>query len=127
MKVRFGLRTLAAVVAAICLALWAVPVVMEWAHWRLIRASVADTMAKIAASPDKPTVYTGITIRNQYCLANIEVEWDTLTNSGTQISLTPRGDAVFVEVPDKINGWVQSADEAIDLLRRAEATTHTTK
>ena len=127
MRVRFGLRTMAAVVAAFCLALWAVPEVIEWARWRMIRASVTDTMSKIAASPDKPAVYTGVAIKNQYCLANVELEWDTVTDSGTQISITPRGDAVFVEVPDNVNGWVQSVDEAMELLRRAEGTTQSTK
>ena len=126
MKVRFSLRTLAVVVTAVCFALWAIPVAKEWAVWRLIRASVTDTMSKIAASPDKPAVYSGVAIKNQYCLANVEIQWDELTDSGTQLSTTPRSDAVFVEVPNKVHRWVQSADEVIELLRRAEAMTQST-
>jgi hypothetical protein len=127
MRVRFGLRTLAALVTAVCIALWAVPAVKKWAEWRLIRASVTDTMSKIAASPEKPAVYSGWAIKNHYCLANVEVKWDVSTDSGTQLSFTPRSDAVFVEVPHKVHDWVHSADEVIELLRRAEATTQPTK
>jgi hypothetical protein len=122
MRFRFGLRTLAALVTVTCIVLWAVPVVKEWAEWRWIRASVTDTMSKISASSGKPAVYTGIAIKDQYCLANIEVKWDALTDSGTQISSTPRSDAVFVEVPNTVHRWAHSPDEVIQLLRRADAT-----
>jgi hypothetical protein len=126
MRVRFGLRTLAVLVAVLCVALWAIPVIKEWAQWQLIRSSVLDTMSKIAASPDKPAVFAGLAIKNQYCLANVEIKWDTVTDSGNQVTFTPRRDAVFVEVPDKVHGWVRSADEVIELLQRAERPTQST-
>jgi hypothetical protein len=122
MRIRFGLRTLAALITLACIALWAVPAAKEWAEWRLIRASVTDTMSKIAASPGKPAVYAGVAKKEQYCLANVEVKWDVLTDSGTQLSFTPRSDAVFLEVPDKVHSWAHSPDEVIQLLRQAEAT-----
>jgi hypothetical protein len=122
MRFRFGLRTLAALVTVACIALWAVPAAKRWTEWRLIRASVTDTMSRIAASPGKPAIYAGFAIKDHYCLANVEVKWDVLTDSGTQLSFTPRSDAVFVEVPDKVHSWAQSPDEVIQLLRQAEAT-----
>jgi hypothetical protein len=122
MRFRFGLRTLLALVTLTCIAFWAVPAAKKWAEWRLIRASVADTMSNIAASPKKPAVYAGFSIKDQYCLANVEVKWDVLTDSGTLLSFTPRRDAVFVEVPDKVHCWAHSLDEVIRLLRQAEAT-----
>ena len=95
MRFRFGLRTVALLVAVICIALWSIPVVMEWYKWRLIRGVVDDTLDKVAASPGKPTVYTGVVWHSQYCLANVEVKWDPVTDSGTHMSSIPRNDAVF--------------------------------
>jgi hypothetical protein len=117
MRIRFGLRTLLLFVTLVCIALWAVPVAIEWCKWRLVRAVVVDTMADIAASPGKPAVYMGVAWRRTYCLANVEVQWDPLTNSGNLVSFAPRSDAVFVEVPGKVHTWVHSADEVMQLLR----------
>ena len=85
MRFRFGLRTLALLVAAVCIALWSIPVVTEWYKWRLIRGVVEDTIDKIAASPGKPTVYSKLAWHSQYCLANVEVKWDQVTDSGTNV------------------------------------------
>ena len=79
-------------------------------------------MTRIAASQGKPAVYSGFAKTQQYCLANVEVKWDVVTDSGTQLSVTPRIDAVFVEVPKKVHSWAHSPDEVIQLLRQAEAT-----
>jgi hypothetical protein len=127
MRFRFSLRTLVALVTVVCIALWAVPVAMEWAEWRLIRASVTDTMSRIAASPEKPAVYNGFAKSDQYCLANVEVKWDLVTDSGTQLSFTPRSDAVFVEIPDKVHTWAHSPNEVMQLLRQAEAMDRSTE
>jgi hypothetical protein len=102
----------------ICIALWAVPTAMEWYKWRRIRSVVIDTMNEIAASPDKPAVYTGVAWHSTYCLANVEIKWDPLTDSGIQISSTPRSDAVFVELPDKVHTWANSPNEVMQLLRQ---------
>jgi hypothetical protein len=118
MRIRFGLRTLLVFVSLVCVALWFVPVAVEWCKWQMIRGVVVDTMAAIAASPDKPAVYAGVAWRRQYCLANVEMQWDPVTDSGTQISSTPRSDAVFVEVPGKVHTWATSADEVMQLLRQ---------
>jgi hypothetical protein len=88
----------------------------------MIRASVISTMSAIAASPGKPAVYLGVAKQNQYCLANVEVKWNLLTDSGAQLTATPRSDAVFVEVPDKVHTWARSPNEVMQLLRHAEAT-----
>jgi hypothetical protein len=117
MRFRFGLRTVALLVAVVCIALWSIPVVMEWYKWRLIRGVVNDTIDKIAASPGKPTIYTGVAWHSQYCLANVEVKWDPVTDSGTQMSSIPRNDAVFVEMPSKVHTWAHSSNEVMQLLR----------
>jgi hypothetical protein len=117
MKIRFGLRTLALMIALVCIALWLVPAAVEWGKWRLIRAVVVDTMDAIAASPEKPAVYMGMAWDSQYCLANVEVKWDPMTGTGSQVSSTPRNDAVFVEMPGKVHTWVQSPNEVMRLLR----------
>jgi hypothetical protein len=118
MKFRFGLRTFAILIAVICIALWAVPAAMEWYKWRLIRAVVIDTMNQIAATPDKTVVYTGVAWHSRYCLANVEIKWDRLTDSGTLLSSSPRSDAVFVEIPGKVHTWAHSPDEVMQLLRQ---------
>jgi hypothetical protein len=117
MRFRFGLRSLAVLVTTVCIALWAVPAAIEWYEWRLIRAVVVDTMAQVAASPHKPTMYTGFARHSQYCLANVEVEWNSLSSSGALITEKPRSDAIFVEMPGKVRAWVHSPDEAMRLLR----------
>jgi hypothetical protein len=108
---------LALLVAIFCLALWAVPTAIEWGKWRLVRAVVIDTMDAIAASPEKPAVYTGIAWNSQYCLANVEVKWDPVSDTGAQVSSTPRTDAVFVEIPGKVHTWARSPNEVMQLLR----------
>jgi hypothetical protein len=118
MRFRFGLRSFAIFVATICIALWAVPAAFEWYKWRLVRAVVIDTMNQIAASPGKPAVYTGVAWNSQYCLANVEIKWDSLTDSGKQLSSTPRTDAVFVEIPGKVHTWAHSPNEVMQLLRQ---------
>ena len=117
-NLRFGLRTLLLLVSLFAFALWAIPAALEWYKWRLIRGVVTDTMTQIAASPDKPAVYTGVAWNSQYCLANVEVTWNTTTDSGTLTSSTPRTDAVFVEIPGKIHCWARSPSEVIQLLRQ---------
>jgi hypothetical protein len=85
----------------------------------MVRAVVVDTMATIAAAPPgQPAVYSGVAWRRQYCLANVEVNWDPVTDSGSQLSTVPRSDAVFVEVPGKVHTWARSADEVMQLLRQ---------
>ena len=117
MRFRFGLRSLALLVAAVCIALWSIPALMEWGKWRLVRGVVHDTIDKIAASPEKPAIYKGVAWHSPYCLANVEIKWDPKTDSGTQMSSIPRSDAVFVEVPNKVHTWVHSPDEAMQLIR----------
>ena len=117
MRIRFGLRTLLVFVTLVCIALWAIPIATEWCKWRMVRAVVVDTMAQIAASPGKPAIYSGFAWRRQYCLANVEVQWDPLSDSGNQISSIPRNDAVFVEVPGRVHTWARSADDVVQLLR----------
>ena len=117
MRFRFGLRTVAVLVAVICIALWSIPAFMEWGKWRLVRGVVYDTLDKIAASPEKPTVYTGVGWHSQYCLSNVEIKWDLKTNSGTLISSIPRSDAVFVEIPSKVHTWAHSPTEVMQLIR----------
>jgi hypothetical protein len=109
---------LAVIVAIVCIALWAVPAVMEWFKWRALRAVVDDTMSQIAASPGKPAVYVGTAWHSKYCLANVEIKWDPLTDSGTQMSTTPRNGEVFVEVPGKVHTWTRSLNEVMQLLRQ---------
>jgi hypothetical protein len=75
-------------------------------------------MSEIAASPGKPKIYMGVAWHSKYCLANIEVKWDPLTDTGTQISSTPRSDAVFVEMPGKVHTWANSPSEVLQLLRQ---------
>jgi hypothetical protein len=106
------------VVTLVCIALWAVPAATEWIKWRMIRAVVIDTMTDIAASPGKPAIYYGVAWHSEYCLANVEVQWDPLSGSGTQTSSTPRSDAVFVEMPGKVHAWAHSPDEVVQLLRQ---------
>ena len=104
-------------VAVVCIALWAVPATMEWFKWRVLRAVVDDTMSQIAASPGKPAVYAGVAWHSKYCLANVEVKWNPVTDSGKLITSTPRSDEVFVEVPGKVHVWVHSLGEIMQLLR----------
>ena len=119
MRIRFGLRTLLLFVSVICVALWLVPAAVEWCKWQLVRGVVVETMAAIAASPPgKPAVYSGVAWQRQYCLANVEVTWDPVTDSGSQISTHPRSDAVFVEVPGRVHTWARNADEVMQLLRQ---------
>jgi hypothetical protein len=119
MRIRFGLRTLLVFVSLVCVALWAIPAAIEWCKWRMVRAVVIDTMTAIAASPPgKPAVYSGVAWHRQYCLANVEVQWDPVTDSGNLISSIPRSDAVFVEVPGRVHTWARSADEVMQLLRQ---------
>jgi hypothetical protein len=120
MRIRFRLRTLLLCVTLICVALWAIPVAIEWCQWRMIRAVVIDTMAEIAASPGRPAIYVGVAGHRQYCLANVEVQWDPLTESGTQTSSTPRSDAVFVEIPGKVHTWARSSNDVMQLLRQSD-------
>jgi hypothetical protein len=105
-------------VSLVCVALWAFPAATQWCKWRMVRAVVVDTMAEIAASPGKPAVYAGVAGRRQYCLANVEVQWDPVTDSGNLVSSIPRSDAVFVEVPGRVHTWARSADEVMQLLRQ---------
>jgi hypothetical protein len=116
-RFRFTLRTLLLLTGIIAFALWAVPASIEWYKWRLIRAVVIDTMDQIAASPGKPSIYMGVAWHSVYCLANVEVKWDLSTNSGTQVSSTPRNDAVFVEMPGKVHQWAHTPDEVMQLIR----------
>jgi len=102
----------------VCIALWTVPLAIEWGKWRLIRSVVIDTMDQIAASPTKPAIYMGFAWRSEYVLANVEINWDTSTNSGHTVSSTPRSDAVFLEIPGKVHTWVHSPDEVMQLLRQ---------
>jgi hypothetical protein len=111
-------------VALVGVALWAIPAATEWIKWRMIRAVVVDTMAKIADSPEKPAVYYGVAWRSEYCLANVEVKWDPLTGSGSQTTSTPRSDAVFVEMPGKVHTWARSLDEVMQLLRQNDGSAH---
>jgi hypothetical protein len=73
----------------------------------MVRAVVLNTMAEIAASPGKPAVYSGVAWQRQYCLANVEVQWDPMSDSGNLISSSPRSDAVFVEVPGRVHTWAR--------------------
>jgi hypothetical protein len=75
-------------------------------------------MDQIAASPDKPAIYTGVAWQSVYVLANVEIKWDSLTDSGTLLSSTPRSDAIFLEMPGKVHTWVHSPDEVVRLLRK---------
>ena len=117
MRIRFGLRTLLVFVSLVCVGLWLVPAAVEWCKWQMVRAVVVDTMAAIAASPGKPAIYSGVAWQRQYCLGNVEVQWDPVTDSGNQLSSVPRSDAVFVEVPGRVHTWAHSADEVMRLLR----------
>ena len=118
MRFRFGLRTLAVLVATVCIALWAVPVALEWCKWRLVRGVVIDTMNDIAASPGKPAVYMGVAWHSTYVLANVEIDWNLSTNSGNPITSNPRSDAIFVEMPGKVHRWAQSPNEVMQLIRQ---------
>src|SRR5262245_32307705 len=113
MRFRFGLRSLATAVAVVCFALWAVPAGLEWCKWRLIRAVVVDTMEQITASPEKPAVYMGFAWHSAYVLANVEIKWDPVTNSGSPPLSAPRSDAIFVEMPGKVHTWVHSPNEVM--------------
>src|SRR5262245_45034150 len=113
MRFRFGLRSLAIVVAVVCVALWAVPVALEWCKWRLVRGVVDSTINDIAASPDKPAIYMGVAWHSTYVLANVEINWNLSTNSGSPITSSPRSDAIFVEMPGKVHRWVQSPNEVM--------------
>jgi hypothetical protein len=62
--------------------------------------------------------YIGFASKREYCLANVEVKWDPMTNSGSQVSSTPRTDAVFVEVPGKVHSWARSSSEIMQLLKQ---------
>jgi hypothetical protein len=118
-RFRFGLRTLAVLVALVCIALWAVPAAMEWYKWRHVRAVVTDTMNEIAASPGKFDCYKGFVWHTPYyVLANVEIKWDPLTDSGTQMTSIPRSDAIFVEMPGKVHTWAQSPSEVVQLIRQ---------
>jgi hypothetical protein len=117
MRFRFGLRTLAIAVAVVCIALWAIPLALEWSKWRLIRGVVIDTMEQIAASPDKPAIYMGVAWHSEYVLANVEINWNSSTLSGHKVTSTPRSDAIFLEMPGKVHTWVHSPDEVMKLLR----------
>jgi hypothetical protein len=117
MQLRFSLRSVVIFIALASVALWSIPLAMEWYKWRLVRGVVSDTMDQIAASPDKPAVYTGVAWHSQYCLANVEVNWNSTTQSGTLATSTPRSDAVFVEMPGKVHMWAGSADEVMTLIR----------
>jgi hypothetical protein len=118
MRFRFGLRSLAVIVAAICIALWAVPATWDWCKWQLLRAVVVDTISQIAASPDKPAVYYGVAWHSEYCLANVEVKWDTSTGTAIPLSSTPRSGAIFVDMPGKVHTWANSSNEVMRLLRQ---------
>ena len=119
MRFRFGLLSLAVLVAVVCVALWAVPVATEWYKWRHVQSVVIDTIDQIAASPGKPAVFKGFTWRTTYfVLANVEVKWDPLTDSGTPITSTPRSDAIFVEMPGKVHTWAKSPSEVMQLIRQ---------
>jgi hypothetical protein len=116
-RFRFGLRSLAVVVAVVCVALWAVPVAIEWTKWRLLQTVVNDTISAIAASPEKPAIYMGVAWHSTYVLANVEIKWNLSTNSGAPITSTPRSGAIFVEMPGKVHTWVKSPNEVMQLLR----------
>jgi hypothetical protein len=117
-KFRFGLRSLAVLVAVVCVALWAVPIAIEWSKWQLIRRVVEDTISQIKASPGKPAVYMGVAWHSTYVLANVEMDWDLTTNSGTPPLSPPRSDAIFVEMPGKVHTWAHSPDEVLQLLKQ---------
>ena len=116
-KFRFSLRVTAIFVALVCIALWAIPAAIEWGKWRLVRGVVVDTVNQIAASPNKPSVYMGRAWHSVYVLANVELDWNLSTNSGTPPKTMPRGDGIFVEMPGKVHTWVHSPDEVMRLLR----------
>jgi hypothetical protein len=116
-RLRFSLRTLAIFVALVCVALWAIPTAIEWSKWRLVRGVVVDTIDQIAASPNKPAIYMGIAWHSTYVLANVEIDWNLSTNSGSAPKTNPRSDAIFVEMPGKVHTWVHSPDEVMQLLR----------
>ena len=117
-RFRFGLRSLAVLVAVVCIALWAVPVALEWGKWRLLRKVVDDTLSEIAASPDKPAIYMGVAWHSTYVLANVEIDWDLSTNSGHPITSSRRSDAIFVEMPGKVHRWAHSPGEVMQLIRQ---------
>jgi|1186.fasta_scaffold435594_2 hypothetical protein len=116
-RFRFGLRSLALLVAVVCVALWAVPAALEWGKWRLLQKVVNDTISEIAASPEKPTIYMGVAWHSTYVLANVEIKWNLSTNSGSPITSKPRSGAIFVEMPGKVHTWAQPS-EVMQLIRQ---------
>jgi hypothetical protein len=108
---------LAVLVAVVCIALWVLPLVLEWGKWRLLQTVVNDTITEIAASPDKPAIYMGVAWHSTYVLANVEIKWNLSTNSGSPITSSPRSGAIFVEMPGKVHTWAQPS-EVMQLIRQ---------
>ena len=102
--------------------LWAVPAAIDWYKWRAIQAEVTGIMAHITASPYKPYIFVGMTTRDEYCLANVEVKWDSKNATANPLSFVPRADAVYLAVPEKVGSWTRSPSEVIRLLRQASST-----
>jgi hypothetical protein len=118
MRFRIGMRSLLLLMAAACVALWAIPAAMDWYHWRTVRAWVSDCVADLASSQSEPKIILGVVEQSEYCLSNLEVKWDSTTGSPMPVSFTPRRDAVYVEMPDKTGKWVSSTSEVVRFLRQ---------
>src|SRR6476620_116388 len=111
MRFRFGLRTLALLIAMICIALWAVPVITEWYYWHKLREIVADNMADLATRPGEPSVFLGVVRDSEYYLSNHEIKWDPAVNAMFDLVSNRRNDAVFVTLPRKPGRWASTPDE----------------
>ena len=116
MKIRFGLRSLALLIAVVCVALWAVPVAMDWYYWHKLREIIANNMDDLA-KPGEPSIFLGVVKDSEYYLSNHEIRWDPAANAMTELVSNRRNDAVFVTFPRKAGRWASTPDEVIQMLK----------
>lgn len=113
MKYRFRLKSLILLITLICLALCA----MSWYARRAAETWIADSISNLASSKSEPKIILGVIDQNEYCLSNLEVNWSAATGPTTAPPDSPRSDAVFVAMPDKIGRWAHSPKEVMQYLK----------
>jgi hypothetical protein len=119
-RIRFSLRSLAILIAAVCIALWAIPSAIDWYYWHQVRATIVDAMADLATRYKEPSVFLGVAKNNEYYLANHEIKWDPAQNAMIDLTDVRHNDAVFVTWPRKVGQWANSPNEVVDLLKAVD-------
>jgi hypothetical protein len=117
-RIRFTLRTLLLLTAAIAFVLWVVPVSIDWCKWQWLRQEVARNFVDLHRTHSKPIVVMMWTGTQGFFLSNQVIEW----SSGQKDAVIPIDapvdrESIYVLPPGK---WAKTPDDVLRIFRTSQ-------